>query len=194
MVCMWFGDICYCSCLSVLPCPAWVLLSYVCKPFFYILYRARNNGLYVVGRMLQASWAEEVSNSRNKIHQTTYKPLFRALHIPNNLYETNDSTLTNNKSYLQIPETLAPHGVPSAPMPRALSSSKLEEQEAEQQPLTAGPNLGVPGVTYTHYMYLGHEDVMNMKFLGFIAWIAHLILPHTNIKLGYYDQRPKIQS
>ena len=25
--------------------------------------------------------AEEVSNSRNKIHQTTYKPLFRALYI-----------------------------------------------------------------------------------------------------------------
>ena len=43
-------------------------------------YRARNNGLYVVGRMLQASWAEEVSNSSNKIHQTTYKPLFRALY------------------------------------------------------------------------------------------------------------------
>ena len=31
--------------------------------------------------MLQASWAEEVSNSRNKIHQTTYKPLFRALYM-----------------------------------------------------------------------------------------------------------------
>ena len=45
---------------------------------------------------------------------------------------------------------MAPHGVPSAPMPRALSSSKLEEDEltVEQQMAAArqGPNLGVPGM------------------------------------------------
>ena len=41
---------------------------------------------------------------------------------------------------------LGPHGVPSAPhgMPRALSSSKLEE-DGEEALDTSGPNLGVPG-------------------------------------------------
>lgn len=44
---------------------------------------------------------------------------------------------------------LAPHGVPSAPMPRALSSSKLEEQENDAQSATAaGPNLAVPGESH----------------------------------------------
>jgi len=41
-------------------------------------------------------------------------------------------------------EGLAPHGVPSAPMPRALSSSKLDQEEEPLQQAT-GPNLGVPG-------------------------------------------------
>ncbi len=41
---------------------------------------------------------------------------------------------------------LAPHGVPSAPMPRALSSTKLDDQEAQQQQQhQQGPNLAVPG-------------------------------------------------
>ena len=31
--CMWFGEICSCSCLTVLPGPAWVLLSKFHKPF-----------------------------------------------------------------------------------------------------------------------------------------------------------------
>jgi hypothetical protein len=42
-------------------------------------------------------------------------------------------------------EGLAPHGVPSAPMPRALSSSKLDQNEQEEMMQPTGPNLGVPG-------------------------------------------------
>ena len=35
MVCTWwFGELCYCSCLPVLPCPDWVLLSYVLQTIF----------------------------------------------------------------------------------------------------------------------------------------------------------------
>ena len=34
MVCMWFGELCYCSCLPVLPCHAWVLLGYVLQTIF----------------------------------------------------------------------------------------------------------------------------------------------------------------
>ncbi len=56
---------------------------------------------------------------------------------------------------------MGPHGVPSVPsMPRALSSSKLEEQDvdAAAEQLMAGPNLGVPGkklnyTTSTTYIY-----------------------------------------
>ena len=33
MVCTWLGELCYCSCLPVLPDPAWVLLSYVLHTF-----------------------------------------------------------------------------------------------------------------------------------------------------------------
>ena len=33
MVCTWLGELCYCSCLPVLPGPAWVLLSYVLHTF-----------------------------------------------------------------------------------------------------------------------------------------------------------------
>ena len=35
MVCKWFGEICYCSCLPVLSCPAWVLLGYVMQTIFH---------------------------------------------------------------------------------------------------------------------------------------------------------------
>ena len=38
MVCMWLWEICSCSCLSVLPGPAWVLLSKIYKPFSGALY------------------------------------------------------------------------------------------------------------------------------------------------------------
>ena len=34
MVCTWFDLVCYASCLHVLPCPAWVLLSYVLQTIF----------------------------------------------------------------------------------------------------------------------------------------------------------------
>ena len=34
MVCTWFGELCFCSCLPVLPCSAWVLLSYVLQAIF----------------------------------------------------------------------------------------------------------------------------------------------------------------
>ena len=34
----WLGDISSCSCLTVLPCPAWVLLSKTNKPLFAPLY------------------------------------------------------------------------------------------------------------------------------------------------------------
>ena len=54
--------------------------SSICSTMSWWMYRAQNNGLYVVGRMLHTSWAQEVSNSRNKIHQTTYKDFFRALY------------------------------------------------------------------------------------------------------------------
>ena len=30
-LCTWFGEICSCSCLTVLPGPAWVLLNKICK-------------------------------------------------------------------------------------------------------------------------------------------------------------------
>jgi hypothetical protein len=43
-------------------------------------------------------------------------------------------------------EVLAPHGVPSAPIPRALSSARLEEQEETEAMMPSGPNLGVPGM------------------------------------------------
>ncbi len=33
-VCTWFQEISSCSCLTVLPGPAWVLLSKTCKPLF----------------------------------------------------------------------------------------------------------------------------------------------------------------
>ena len=38
MVCTWFNEICSCSCLHVLPGPAWVLLSKIYKPFMGSLY------------------------------------------------------------------------------------------------------------------------------------------------------------
>ena len=34
MVCTWFGELCYCSPLPVLPCPTWVLLRYVLQTIF----------------------------------------------------------------------------------------------------------------------------------------------------------------
>ena len=34
MVRTWFGEFCYCSCLPVLPYPAWVLLSYILHTIF----------------------------------------------------------------------------------------------------------------------------------------------------------------
>ena len=37
-VCTWLREICSCSCLTVLPGPAWVLLSKTCKPYFAPLY------------------------------------------------------------------------------------------------------------------------------------------------------------
>lgn len=44
---------------------------------------------------------------------------------------------------------LAPHGVPSNPMPRALSSTRLHELAAQDQGYGAtyasGPNLDIPG-------------------------------------------------
>lgn len=45
---------------------------------------------------------------------------------------------------------LAPHGVPSNPIPRALSSSRLNEVGVNQSETygtytTAGGNLGIPG-------------------------------------------------
>ena len=36
-VCTWFREISSCSCLTVLPGPAWVLLSKICKDFFSAL-------------------------------------------------------------------------------------------------------------------------------------------------------------
>ena len=38
MACTWFGEICSCCCLTVLLCPAWVLLSKIYKPFAGSLY------------------------------------------------------------------------------------------------------------------------------------------------------------
>ena len=37
-VCTWLREICFCSCLTVLPGPAWVLLSKTNKPLFSPLY------------------------------------------------------------------------------------------------------------------------------------------------------------
>ena len=34
MVCTWFGELSYCSCRPVVPCSAWVLLSYVWQTIF----------------------------------------------------------------------------------------------------------------------------------------------------------------
>ena len=39
MVCTWLREICFCSCLPVLPDPAWVLLSKIYKPCLGALYR-----------------------------------------------------------------------------------------------------------------------------------------------------------
>ena len=37
MVCTWFGVLSYCSCLPLMPCLAWVLLSYVLQTLFLYL-------------------------------------------------------------------------------------------------------------------------------------------------------------
>ena len=37
-ICMWFGEICSCSCLTVLPGSAWVLLNTICKDKMSSLY------------------------------------------------------------------------------------------------------------------------------------------------------------
>ena len=37
-LCMWFGEISSCSCLTVLPGPAWVLLNWICKELISSLY------------------------------------------------------------------------------------------------------------------------------------------------------------
>ena len=39
-VCTWLREISFCSCLTLLPGPAWVLLSKTCKPLFTSLYLA----------------------------------------------------------------------------------------------------------------------------------------------------------
>ena len=39
LVCMWLREFYSCSCLTVLPDPAWVLLSKTCKPLFTPQYR-----------------------------------------------------------------------------------------------------------------------------------------------------------
>ena len=47
MACTWLGEISYCSCLTFLPGPAWVLLSKIYKPFpgsLYMLYSERQRG------------------------------------------------------------------------------------------------------------------------------------------------------
>ena len=36
--CMWLGEISSCSCLTVLPCPTWLLLNKICIPFSRSLY------------------------------------------------------------------------------------------------------------------------------------------------------------
>ena len=37
-VCTWLREICSCSCLTVLPGPAWVLLNKICKEYISSLY------------------------------------------------------------------------------------------------------------------------------------------------------------
>ena len=49
MVCPWFSELCYCSCLPVLPCPAWVMLSYVMQTIF--LYLVHNEYVRVTTHM-----------------------------------------------------------------------------------------------------------------------------------------------
>ena len=44
MVCTWLRDICSCSCLPVLPGPAWVLLCKIYKPFLGALYKLATPG------------------------------------------------------------------------------------------------------------------------------------------------------
>ena len=43
-VCTWLREISSCSCLTVLPCPAWVLLSKTYKPSFPPLYMVSQKG------------------------------------------------------------------------------------------------------------------------------------------------------
>ena len=51
-VCTWLREICSCSCLTVLPGPAWVLLSKTCKPLFAPLYcRARAHACMLVNAL-----------------------------------------------------------------------------------------------------------------------------------------------
>ena len=38
MACTWFGEISFCSSLTALPGPTWVLLGKICKPFAGFLY------------------------------------------------------------------------------------------------------------------------------------------------------------
>ena len=63
MVGTWLGELYYCSCLTVLLDPAWVLLSHVLQTFISALYR--EDALPLPGR------------AKQKILATTYKPYHR---------------------------------------------------------------------------------------------------------------------
>ena len=73
MVCTWLREICSCSCLAVMPCPAWVLLSKIYIPYLGALYRGELKGLYVLLSRTQAEPGitvkqEQEENSHNHIH------------------------------------------------------------------------------------------------------------------------------
>ena len=55
MVCTWLGELCYCSCLPVLPGPAWVLLSHVLHTFI-------SGSVQYVPTNLELSYGHPLSN------------------------------------------------------------------------------------------------------------------------------------
>ncbi len=73
--------------------------------------------------------------------------VFLVLFVAVNFAQHDEGSGSASEGDMDMGGPMGPHGVPTAPMPRALSSSKLEDQDQEQEEMAAqaGPNLGVPG-------------------------------------------------
>ena len=67
--CTWLGEISSCSCITFLPCPAWVLLSKIYKQFLGSLYLPASFPLALSGRDMRAALIE-----REKVIQAASRP------------------------------------------------------------------------------------------------------------------------